>query len=78
LAFIASSAFRLRVLPTSAKLLTACTFLLPTFQTSGMTLLKRLTLVIHDGKIEHLFYPVFPPDQNAGDVIAWLTAKGQS
>jgi peroxiredoxin len=51
---------------------------LPTFQTSGMTLLKRLTLVIHDGKIEHLFYPVFPPDQNAGDVIAWLTAKGQS
>jgi len=48
---------------------------LPTFQTSGMTLLKRLTLVIHDGKIEHVFYPVFPPDRNASDVIAWLTAR---
>jgi peroxiredoxin len=48
---------------------------LPTFQTSGMTLLKRLTLVIHDGKIEHVFYPVFPPDQNASDVIAWLTTR---
>jgi len=51
---------------------------LPTFQTSGMTLLKRLTLVIHDGKIEHVFYPVFPPDRNAGDVIACLTAMGRS
>jgi peroxiredoxin (alkyl hydroperoxide reductase subunit C) len=51
---------------------------LPTFQTIGMTLLKRLTLVIHDGKIEHVFYPVFPPDRNASDVIAWLTAMGRS
>ena len=50
---------------------------LPTFQTSGMTLLKRLTLVINDGKIEHVFYPVFPPDRNASDVIAWLTAVGR-
>jgi peroxiredoxin len=48
---------------------------LPTFQTNGMTLLKRLTLVIRDGKIEHVFYPVFPPDRNASDVIAWLTAN---
>jgi peroxiredoxin len=48
---------------------------LPTFQTSGMTLLKRLTLVIHNGKIEHALYPVFPPDQNASDVIAWLTGR---
>ena len=48
---------------------------LPTFQTSGMTLLKRMALVICDGKIEHVFYPVFPPDQNASDVIAWLAAK---
>jgi peroxiredoxin len=51
--------------------------LLPTFKTSGMTLLKRLTLVIHDGKIEHVFYPVFPPDRNASDVIAWLAARTQ-
>ena len=51
---------------------------LPTFQASGMTLLKRLTLAIKDGKIEHVFYPVFPPDRNASDVIAWLTAAGRS
>jgi peroxiredoxin len=50
---------------------------LPTFQTSGMTLLKRLTLVIAEGKIEHVFYPVFPPDRNASDVIAWLAARIQ-
>ncbi len=49
---------------------------LPTFLTDGMTLLKRLTLVIGDGKIEHVFYPVFPPDRNAGEVITWLTARG--
>src|ERR1700730_2673582 len=38
---------------------------LPTFETGGMTLLKRLTLVVNDRKIEHVFYPVFPPDRNA-------------
>ena len=48
---------------------------LPTFQTSGMTLMKRFTLVIRDGKIERVFYPVFPPDRNASDVIAWLKAR---
>jgi peroxiredoxin len=48
---------------------------LPTFQTNGMTLLKRLTLVINDGKVEHVFYPVFPPDRNASDVITWLKAR---
>ena len=51
---------------------------LPNFQTSGMTLLKRLTLVIRDGKIEHVFYPIFPPDRNASDVIAWLNASVSS
>jgi peroxiredoxin len=50
---------------------------LPTFQTSGMTLLKRLTLVIEGGKIERVFYPVFPPDRNASDVIAWIAARTQ-
>ncbi len=50
---------------------------LPTFETSGMTLLKRLTLVTNDGRIEHVFYPVFPPDQNASEVLAWLAAKAQ-
>ena len=45
---------------------------LPTFSAGGMTLLKRLTLVIDDGKIVKVFYPVFPPDKNADEVIAWL------
>ena len=37
-----------------------------------MTLIKRLALVIDDGTISKVFYPVFPPDRNAGDVLAWL------
>ena len=45
---------------------------LPTFTIAGMTLLKRLALVIDDGVIAHVFYPVFPPDKNAEEVIAWL------
>jgi peroxiredoxin len=48
---------------------------LPTFTTSGMTLLKRMALVIDDGKITKVFYPVFPPDKNAEDVIAWIQAS---
>jgi peroxiredoxin len=45
---------------------------LPTFTTSGMTLLKRMALVIDDGAISKAFYPVFPPDKNAEEVIGWL------
>jgi peroxiredoxin len=45
---------------------------LPHFTVQGMTLIKRLTLIIRDGRITRVFYPVFPPDRNAGDVIAWL------
>jgi peroxiredoxin len=45
---------------------------LPTFRTSGMTLLRRLTLVIENARVRHVFYPVFPPDRNAGDVMDWL------
>jgi peroxiredoxin len=48
---------------------------LPTFSAGGMTLLKRLTLVIDDGKIVKVFYPVFPPDKNADEVIAWLRSS---
>ena len=48
---------------------------LPTFNIAGMTLIKRLTLVICDGKIEHVFYPVFPPDANAPDVVHWLVER---
>jgi len=45
---------------------------LPTFSTAGMTLLKRMALVIDDGTITKAFYPVFPPDKNAAEVIAWI------
>jgi peroxiredoxin len=45
---------------------------LPTFEVDSMTLVKRLTLVIRDRRIEQVFYPVFPPDENAGQVIRWL------
>ena len=49
---------------------------LPTFAVAGMTLLKRMALVIDDGTIVKVFYPVFPPDKNAEEVIAWLRANG--
>jgi peroxiredoxin len=45
---------------------------LPTFRVQSMTLIKRLTLMILDGIIDKVFYPVFPPDRNADEVIAWL------
>jgi peroxiredoxin len=48
---------------------------LPTFEAAGMTLLKRMALVIEDGVIAKVFYPVFPPDKNAEEVIAWLSAR---
>jgi peroxiredoxin len=47
---------------------------LPTFETSGMTLLKRLTLVIEDGRIAQVFYPVFPPDSHAAEVLSALSS----
>jgi len=45
---------------------------LPTFDIAGMTLVKRLTLVIARQHVEKVFYPVFPPDKHAGEVIDWL------
>ena len=45
---------------------------LPTMQVAGKTLIKRMALIIDDGVITRVFYPVFPPDRNAGDVLAWL------
>ena len=48
---------------------------LPTFTIAGMTLLKRMALVIDDGVIGKVFYPVFPPDKNAEEVVAWLRAS---
>jgi peroxiredoxin len=48
---------------------------LPTMQVADMTLLKRIALIVDDGVISHVFYPVFPPDRNAGDVLEWLRAN---
>jgi peroxiredoxin len=48
---------------------------LPTFAVGGMTLQKRMVLVIDDGVIGKVFYPVFPPDQSADVVAAWLRAS---
>jgi peroxiredoxin len=46
---------------------------LPVFEAAGQVLLRRLTLVIRDGVIEHVFYPVFPPDTHAAEVLEWIT-----
>ena len=48
---------------------------LPTFEVAGHTLYKRLALVAEGGEIVKVFYPVFPPDRNAADVVAWLRAR---
>ena len=45
---------------------------LPTMLVAGLTLIKRLALIIDDARITHVFYPVFPPDRNGPDVLAWL------
>jgi peroxiredoxin len=50
---------------------------LPTFTTSGMTLLKRMAWVIDDGTITKVFYPVFPPDKSAEEVVMWLSAQAR-
>jgi peroxiredoxin len=46
---------------------------LPTFEAAGMALYRRVTLVIRDGEVAKVFYPVFPPDRNAAKVLAWLS-----
>jgi peroxiredoxin len=48
---------------------------LPTFAAGGMRLYARITLVVEAGTIARAFYPVFPPDRNAADVLAWLRAR---
>jgi len=49
---------------------------LPTFEVEDETFLERLTLVVEDGRIEHVFYPVFPPDEHAAEVVEWLVDRG--
>jgi peroxiredoxin len=48
---------------------------LPTFQTGGVTYLKRLTLVLRDGRIERVFYPVHPPEAHAREALLWLEER---
>ena len=47
---------------------------LPTFETGGVTYLKRLTLVVRDGRLEHVVYPVHPPDGHAREMVYWSSA----
>ena len=51
---------------------------LPTFEAEGMTLVKRLTLIVEGGEILKVFYPVFPPGRNAEEVIGWLSERSAS
>jgi peroxiredoxin len=48
---------------------------LPTFEVGGETLLKRLTMLVSGGRIERVWYPVFPPDRHAVEVLGWLEAN---
>jgi len=50
---------------------------LPTFSVADMELYKRLALIVEHGQIRKVFYPVFPPDKNAADVVAWLRQDAQ-
>jgi peroxiredoxin len=58
-----------------AKLALTKALKLPTFTAAGMILLKRMAWVIDDGTITKAFYPVFPPDRNAAEVVAWIQAS---
>ena len=73
--FVREAADRLHLpfpLLSDAKLALTQALRLPTMEGAGLTLIKRLALVIDDATITKVFYPVFPPDRNAADVHAWL------
>jgi len=53
----------------------AAALLLPTFEAGGMTLYRRLTFLAEAGRIVKAFYPVFPPDRDAANVLAWLASR---
>lgn len=50
---------------------------LPTFEWQGKKLIKRLSLAIEDGKIVKVWYPVFPPNESANEVLKWLKTKSE-
>lgn len=58
-----------------ARLTLTTALTLPTFTAAGMTLLKRMAWILDEGIITKVFYPVFPPDKNAEEVIAWIQAS---
>jgi peroxiredoxin len=60
-----------------AKLALTAALRLPTMEVAGLTLIKRLALVIDEGRIAKVFYPVFPPHTNAADVHGWLLEHRQ-
>jgi peroxiredoxin len=49
---------------------------LPTFEAAAMRLYRRLTFVAREGRVKKVFYPVFPPERNAADVLVWLRRAG--
>jgi peroxiredoxin len=77
-AYQAEAASRLQLpfpLLSDARLKLAAALRLPTFEAWGETLIRRMALVIRDRSIVKLFYPVFPPDANAGQVVDWLKSR---
>jgi peroxiredoxin len=77
-AYQAEAATRLHLpfpLLSDAGLRLATTLRLPTFEAWGDTLIRRMALVIRDRRIVKVFYPVFPPDANAGQVVDWLKSR---
>ena len=61
-----------------AELVLAGALRLPTFAFDGTTLLRRLTMVLRDGVVERVWYPVFPPDTHATEVLSWLRSAPAS
>jgi peroxiredoxin len=57
-----------------AELRFTCALRLPTFEFGGETLIKRMSMVVRDGVIEHVVYPVFPSDADADEILRWLRA----
>jgi peroxiredoxin len=60
-----------------AELRLAYALRLPVFRAGGQTLLKRLTLIVRDGAVEKVFYPVFPPDRHAEEVLGWIQRENE-
>ena len=60
------------VLLSDVGLLLATALDLPTFSAGGRRLFRRITLVVSQGRVEHVFYPVHPPDAHAGEVLSWF------